>query len=124
MHDHAVVNEFTHQSEAFDRAPVMSAAETLGALLELVPRERPGRWLEAACGTGIVARALAARVDEVLGVDLTAAMLDVGRREARSAGLGNARFELGDATALSSPTPASTARSPASASTTSRYPAA
>lgn len=103
MHDDAVVNEFTKQSEAFDRAPIMSAAETLGALVELVPHGGGGRWLDAACGTGIVARALAERADDVLGVDLTMAMLDVGRRETRSAGLANVGFELGDATSLQLP---------------------
>ncbi len=103
MHEDAVVNEFTHQSEAFDCAPVMSAAETLGALVDLVSPEAGGRWLEVACGTGIVARALAGRADEVVGVDLTEAMLDVGRRASRSVGLGNVRFEVGNATALDLP---------------------
>jgi len=100
VHDDVIVKEFHHQASVFDGAAVFSSAETLGALLELMPENAGGRWLEVACGTGIVARALASQVEEVLGVDLTAAMLDVGRREVRSAGLGNVRFELGDATAL------------------------
>ncbi len=103
MHDDVVVGEFSHQAEAFDRAPVMNAAETVGALIELMPEGAGGRWLEVACGTGIVSRALAGRVGEVLGIDLTGAMLDVARRQARSAGLSNATFALGDATALKLP---------------------
>ncbi len=103
MHDSVVVGEFSHQAEAFDRAPVMNAAETLGALIELTPEGGGGRWLEVACGTGIVSRALAVRVGEVLGVDLTGGMLDVARRRARSAGLANASYVVGDATDLALP---------------------
>jgi SAM-dependent methyltransferase len=51
----------------------------------------------------LVARALAARVGEVIGVDMTPAMLEVARREAISAGADNVRFELGDVTALGQP---------------------
>lgn len=103
MHRDVIVNEFSHQAEAFDRAAVMRSAETLGALVELVPADAGGRWLEVACGPGVIARALAPRVDEVIGVDLTEAMLEVGRREARAAGIDNVRFEVGDATALTLP---------------------
>jgi SAM-dependent methyltransferase len=103
MHRDVVVNEFSHQSRTFDRAAVMSSAETLGALLDMVPAGAEGRWLEVACGTGVVARALAPHVDEVVGIDLTEAMLEVARREARAAGLENVRFETGDATALELP---------------------
>ena len=84
-HENIIVNEFSHQAGAFDRAAVMSSAETLGALVELVGEHPRGRWLEVACGTGVVSRALAGRVAEVHGVDLTAAMLDVARREASAA---------------------------------------
>ncbi|WP_432133883.1 MULTISPECIES: class I SAM-dependent methyltransferase [unclassified Streptomyces] len=46
------------------------------AVLGLVPRQRGGRWLDVACGTGIVTRRLAAaRPDtRVAGVDLAHAM--------------------------------------------------
>jgi ubiquinone/menaquinone biosynthesis C-methylase UbiE len=103
MQDDAIVDEFTRQSRTFDRAAVFHSAETLGALLDLVPADAGGRWLEAACGTGVVARGLAAKVDDVLGVDLTDAMLDVARRESQSAGLENVRFERGNAAASDYP---------------------
>ncbi len=103
MHRDVVLSEFSHQARSFDRAVAMRSAETLGALLELVPERDAGRWLDAACGSGVVTRALARQVDEVIGIDMTAAMLDVGRREADSAGLDNVRFESGDACALELP---------------------
>lgn len=58
------------------------------------------RWLEVACGPGIVARRLAPLVGSVRGVDVTAAMIEVARREAAGTGITNATFEVGDATAL------------------------
>ena len=43
----------------------MRSADTLGRLLELIPAASGERWLDAACGPGLVARGLAARVGEV-----------------------------------------------------------
>jgi len=100
MEPDQVVREFTHQSESFNVAPVMRSADTLGRLVDLIPAAPGARWLDAACGPGLVARGLAARVGEVHGVDMTPAMVDVARREAASEGIGNAVFSVGDATAL------------------------
>ena len=100
MEPDAVVREFTHQSESFNAAPVMRSADTLGRLLDLVPAGQGERWLDAACGPGLVARGLAPRVGRVDGVDLTPAMVDVAGREAAREGIDNAVFGVGDATAL------------------------
>ena len=98
MHDERLVGEFSHEAESFNRSQAANAPETLAALVELAD-PRPGeRWLEAACGPGVVARALAPRAGFVHGVDLTPAMVELARREA--AGLENATFSVGDATAL------------------------
>jgi SAM-dependent methyltransferase len=78
----------------------MTSAETLGALVELVPADGEARWLETACGPAIVGRAIAERVGSVHGVDLTPAMVERAAAEAAAAGLGNVEFSLGDATAL------------------------
>jgi SAM-dependent methyltransferase len=102
-HDRSVRDEFTHQSERFNVAPVYTTAETLQALVDLLPTDGAAAWLEVACGPGIVSRALAPRVGSVLGVDLTPAMVDLATREAVRAGLANARFVVGDATALDLP---------------------
>jgi SAM-dependent methyltransferase len=101
MHDESLVGEFSHQAESFNRSQAANAPETLAALVDLAD-PRPGeRWLEAACGPGVVARALAPRAGSVHGVDLTPAMVELARREA--AGLENATFSVGDATALPDP---------------------
>jgi ubiquinone/menaquinone biosynthesis C-methylase UbiE len=101
MHEESVREEFTHQTESFARNPVALRAETLDALVDLAPAEPDSRWLEAACGPGIVARRLAARVGEVCGVDLTPSMVEKANAEAARDGVENVRFEVGDATALS-----------------------
>ena len=97
----AIVSEFTHQADAFARAAVYQLAATLDALLDSVPLSPNQRWLDVACGPGIVTRALAGRVGEAVGVDITPAMLEKARADA--AGIANARFVLGDATALPFP---------------------
>jgi SAM-dependent methyltransferase len=100
MEPDQVVREFTHQSESFNVAPVMRSADTLGRLVDLIPAAPGERWLDAACGPGLVARGLAPRVGRVDGVDVTPAMVDVARREAAGEGIQNAVFSVGDATAL------------------------
>jgi SAM-dependent methyltransferase len=100
MYEESIRNEFTHQTDAFARSPVMTATVTLGSLVELVPADPATRWLETACGPGIVSRGLAARVGSGAGVDLTPAMVEKARAEAAAAGLGNVEFSVGDATAL------------------------
>jgi len=98
--DAALVAEFTQQADAFAAAPTMRSPQTLEAFLAALPLTPGQRWLDVACGPGIVARALAPRVAEVLGVDLTPAMVARAEAETRAAGCPNARFLTGDATAL------------------------
>ena len=100
MYEESIREEFTHQTDTFARSPAMTSAQTLGTLVELVPADGEARWLETACGPGIVGRAIAERVGSVHGVDLTPAMVERAKAEAAAAGLGNVEFSLGDATAL------------------------
>lgn len=102
-HNETIREEFTRQSAGFNAAPAMSGAGALGALVDLLPAEPGQRWLEVACGPGIVTRAIAPRVGEVRGIDLTPAMIQLAEREALSAGLSNTCFALGDATAIDEP---------------------
>ena len=102
-HTRDILNEFTHQSSAFNVSPVMNSAETLQTLVDFLPLEPSAIWLEVACGPGIVSRALAPLVGRVIGMDLTPAMVQLGQREARQAGLDNLWFAVGDATRLALP---------------------
>ena len=70
-HSGAIRDEFAHQADSFARSPGRSLAETLGVLIDLVPEASEARWVEVACGPGLIARAMAPRVGSVVGVDLT-----------------------------------------------------
>lgn len=100
MHEDEIRAEFTHQTETFATNPAMRSEVVLGALVEMVPDDPEARWLEVACGPGMIARTLAPRVGAVHGVDLTPAMIERGRADAAAEGLDNVEFSLGDATAL------------------------
>jgi len=100
MYEDSIREEFTHQSRSFGTAAAMTSAETLGALIELVPEDEGARWLDVACGPGVISRAMAGRVGSVSGVDLTPAMVEEAERRAREEGIDNVGFALGDATAL------------------------
>jgi len=102
-HSGTIRDEFAHQADSFARSPTMSLAETLGVLVDLVPEDPEARWVEIACGPGLIARAIAPRVGSVLGTDLTPAMIDKARADAAEAGVENVTFEVGDATALDLP---------------------
>lgn len=101
--DALVREEFARQADSFARSQAMSLAETLGAVVELVPEDGAARWVEIACGPGLIARAMAPRVGSVLGLDLTPAMIEKARADAAAAGVPNVGFELGEAAALDLP---------------------
>src|SRR4051794_34265166 len=103
MQRETIVAEFTQQAEAFNASAAARAAQTLDELVRLAAPQPGERWLEAACGPGIVSRMLGPLVGEVHGVDVTPAMVNVARREAAAAGLSNATFTVGDVTALDLP---------------------
>lgn len=68
---------------------------------------RPGSHvLDAGCGTGIVATTVAPRAGhggKVLGVDASAAMLEIAREKARGYGFDQCEFALGDILHLDAP---------------------
>lgn len=102
-HSTSIRDEFAYQADSFARSPAMSLAETLGAVVDLVPADAEARWAEIACGPGLIARAMAPRVGSVQGFDLTPTMIEKARADAAAAGVANVAFELGDATALDVP---------------------
>lgn len=82
-------------ADRFDRA----LAGYHDALMTAVPIASTDRVLDVGCGTGQTTRAAARLASEgtVLGVDLSARMIDLARRRATSEGLQNVRFEQADA---------------------------
>jgi ubiquinone/menaquinone biosynthesis C-methylase UbiE len=75
------------------RASGEALARTLGIA--------PGlRVLDLGCGDGTTALPQAKLGAEVLGVDIARNLVEAGNRRAREHGLGNCRFQEGDATNL------------------------
>jgi ubiquinone/menaquinone biosynthesis C-methylase UbiE len=72
------------------------------ALADVPP---PRHVLDLGTGTGVVALALADRYPEaeVVGIDLSPGMIEEARRKVTPELAGHVRFEVGDASALSSP---------------------
>jgi len=68
------------------------------ALMRTLPERRYRRALDVGCGLGMLTRRLAARADEVLGVDLS--RVAVQQAQARSRGYANVRHEQADLLAL------------------------
>ncbi len=95
-----VVDQFTKQVDRFVASPHVNAEEPVRRFVELIRPAGSERALDVACGPGLLARALAPRVASFTGVDLTEAMIAKAREIATREALGNARFEVGDATAL------------------------
>ena len=86
-------------------APVSRVRETVRAgrdamrakLLARLPDDLSGaRVLDAGCGTGAMSEALARRGAEVVGADISPALLDVARRRMPGALSGRVRFVAGD----------------------------
>ena len=92
-HREAVLAEFAGQSSTF-----AGAAHPPAALARLMQVAAPGageRWLDVACGPGVVSRALAPFAGSVHGTDVTPAMVETARAGAPP----NCSFAEGDATA-------------------------
>jgi SAM-dependent methyltransferase len=69
------------------------------ALLGVLGRVRGERWLDAGCGEGRIARVLAVRGAEVLGVDIAAPLIAEARRRGRALAPAAARARLSFETA-------------------------
>jgi len=80
-----------------------SGGTDLAAMLAAAAPRGDERVLDLGCGTGHTALAFAPHVREVVGLDLTQAMLDQAAALAEGRGLRNLRFERGDAMALPYP---------------------
>ena len=100
-HNTAIRREFSKQAASFeDPAYSFGDPRLLRWILSNVPHRKHDFVLDVAAGTGHLARALAPHVRHVVALDLTAAMLEIGKGAARDAGIGNVLFQLGDAGAL------------------------
>jgi ubiquinone/menaquinone biosynthesis C-methylase UbiE len=100
-HDDVVQTEFSKQSANFESPDyVFADPRLMDWIRKHVPVEPGSAVLDVAGGTGHVARSLSSDARLAVVIDLTASMLDEGKRQAEAAGLRNVLFERGDAAAL------------------------
>jgi ubiquinone/menaquinone biosynthesis C-methylase UbiE len=95
--------QFTRQADAYADMPQTKDDAPHEALVRFAGVRAGDRVLDVACGPGFLTMAFARRAAAVVGVDATQALLERARAEATRRGLGNVRFETGDATALPLP---------------------
>src|SRR5581483_8500420 len=92
-HNETVKSSFTQQARNFSDAKLtLSSEQYIRWIIEKLPLDGTMTVIDFACGTGILSRAIAPLVKEVIGLDLTAAMLEEARTFAAAGNLPNVRF--------------------------------
>jgi ubiquinone/menaquinone biosynthesis C-methylase UbiE len=99
----SVQNQFSPVAANYATSTVHVGGPDLKAMLAAADLRGDERVLDAGCGAGHTALAFAPLVAEVVGVDLTEAMLVQGRRLASKGGIGNVTFQRGDVERLALP---------------------
>ncbi len=99
----AIQNLFGAAAARYAASDYHAAGPDLAAMLEAASLRGDERVLDVGSGAGHTALAFAPHVREVVGLDLTQAMLDEARRLASVRGIANLRLERGDAMALPYP---------------------
>lgn len=96
----AIQRQFGAAAARYAASDYHRAGPDLAAMLEAASPRGDERVLDVGCGAGHTALAFAPQVREVVGLDLTNAMLDEARGLAARRGTLNLRLERGDAMAL------------------------
>lgn len=100
MKRRSVERFFGTHAEGYAKSPSHAHGPDLAALIRALKPRRTDSALDVATGTGFTAMALAPRVKHVTGIDVTDEMLEQARKLARTEGLSNVDFELGDALSM------------------------
>jgi ubiquinone/menaquinone biosynthesis C-methylase UbiE len=100
QHNDVVREEFTKQAISFAESPWISDEELIQQLVSAARLRSKERVLDVACGPGYIAQAFAAVAGDVVGVDLTEAMLAIARERTTKLGLKNISFRAADVRSL------------------------
>lgn len=99
-HDHVVRRSFEKQTGLFVGEDSPFARRPASALAWLEPLDPDMIVLDVACGAAHAAEQVAPRVRQVVGVDLTPSLLELGADRLRQAGITNVVLQEGNAAAL------------------------
>ncbi|MGB6596366.1 MAG: methyltransferase domain-containing protein [Candidatus Acidiferrum sp.] len=97
QHNDVIRDSFTTQAEAFAANPWVIDEQRIGRLVAAARLTGNERVLDIATGPGYIAEAFAASAREVVGVDLTEAMLAIGKERTEKRGISNVSFRAADA---------------------------
>lgn len=95
-HNDLIRQEFSKQAEAYAATASISDAERIARLVQVMNPSPDDRVLEVATGPGYIAIALGSVCEEVVGVDITTAVLQIAERTRHERGVANVRFEVAD----------------------------
>lgn len=95
-HNDVVRESFTVQAESFAANPWVTDEQRINRLVSAAHLTGNERVLDIATGPGYIAEAFARAAREVIGVDLTAAMLAIAEERTRQRGISNISFRIGD----------------------------
>lgn len=96
-HNEIVRESFTTQAQAFASNPWITDEQRIARLVAAARLTGNERVLDIATGPGYIAEAFAKAAREVVGMDLTDAMLAIARERTARRGLTNISFLTGDA---------------------------
>ena len=96
QHNDVVRESFTTQAKAFASNPWVTNAERISRLVAAARLKGNERVLDIATGPGYIAEAFARAAREVIGVDLTAAMLAIAEERTKQRDVSNVSFRIGD----------------------------
>jgi ubiquinone/menaquinone biosynthesis C-methylase UbiE len=100
-HNRVIRREFSKQASRFgEKGLTLSSQEILDWIMSLLPLDHQFRVLDVATGTGILSRAVAPHVREVVAIDITPQMLAQARLEMAKNNLDNISTEQGNAEKL------------------------
>jgi SAM-dependent methyltransferase len=96
-HNDVIRESFTTQAEAFAANPWVTDEERIRRLVAAARLTGDERVLDIATGPGYIAEAFAGTAREVVGVDLTDAMLAIAKARTHQRGISNVTFRAADA---------------------------
>ncbi|WP_330633319.1 class I SAM-dependent methyltransferase [Halocatena halophila] len=95
-HKDVVREEFTKQADAYAANSILTDSEKVKRLVQATNAHPEAQVLEVATGPGHVAFEFAKVSDEVVGIDITEAPLEIARKKKQERDIENIHFQKGD----------------------------
>jgi ubiquinone/menaquinone biosynthesis C-methylase UbiE len=99
----SVQNQFNPVAANYSTSPIHASGPDLALMVEAAQLTGSETLLDATCGTAHTALTFAPHVAHVVALDLSASMLEQGRKLAEARGISNVEFRQGDAERLPYP---------------------